>query len=72
MFCLSGFIQFDGIGEKPCAEHHELNICMYLIWLIAKIQTGLNLLKEPLSLLIRKTSLRARSLDCISIYHKIR
>ena len=25
MFCLSGFIQFDGIGGKICAEHHELN-----------------------------------------------
>ena len=25
MFCLSGFIHFDRIGEKPCAEHHELN-----------------------------------------------
>ena len=22
---LLGFIYFDGIGEKPCAEHHELN-----------------------------------------------
>ena len=25
MFCISGFILFDGIGEKPCAEHHESN-----------------------------------------------
>ena len=27
MFCLMGFIHFDGIGEKLCAEHmdHELN-----------------------------------------------
>ena len=25
MFCISGFILFDGIGEKPCAEHRELN-----------------------------------------------
>ena len=23
MFCISGFILFDGIGEKPCAEDHE-------------------------------------------------
>ena len=21
MFCISGFIRLDGIGEKPCAEH---------------------------------------------------
>ena len=25
VFCLSGFIQFDGMGEKSCDEHHELN-----------------------------------------------
>ena len=25
MFYLSGIIQFDGIGEKPCAEHHKLS-----------------------------------------------
>ena len=22
---ITGFIHLDGIGEKPCAEHHELN-----------------------------------------------
>ena len=25
MFCISGFIHLDGIGEKPCAEHRESN-----------------------------------------------
>ena len=25
MFCLPSFVHFDGIGEKTCAEHHELN-----------------------------------------------
>ena len=25
MFCMSGFIHLDGIGEKPCAEHRESN-----------------------------------------------
>ena len=25
MFCISGFICLDGIGEKPCAEHRESN-----------------------------------------------
>ena len=24
-FCKSSFILFEEIGEKPCAEHHELN-----------------------------------------------
>ena len=25
MFCISGFIHIDGIGEKPCTEHRESN-----------------------------------------------
>ena len=25
MFCISDFILFDGIGEKPSSEHHESN-----------------------------------------------
>ena len=25
MFCISGFIHLDGIGEKPCDEHRESN-----------------------------------------------
>ena len=25
MLCIWGFILFDGIGENPCAEHHESN-----------------------------------------------
>ena len=29
MFCISGIILFDGIGEKPCAEHRELNSIIY-------------------------------------------
>ena len=30
MFCLSGFIHFEGIREKPYAEHRELNSrCTY-------------------------------------------
>ena len=34
--CESGFILFDGISEKPCAEHHESNnrICV--------VKTGVN------------------------------
>ena len=26
MFYISGFIPFDGIVEKPCAEHHESTV----------------------------------------------
>ena len=25
MFCISGFIHLDRIGEKPCAEYYESN-----------------------------------------------
>ena len=29
MFCISALILFDGIGEKPCAEHRESNSKCY-------------------------------------------
>ena len=29
MFCISGFRLFDGLSEKPCAEHHELTLFFF-------------------------------------------
>ena len=31
MFCLSGFIHFAEIGEKPCAEHREQNSSFFFL-----------------------------------------
>ena len=38
MFWLSGFIQFDGIGEKPRAEHHDQNSRLNTV--LAALQTS--------------------------------
>ena len=40
MFCLSGFFHLDGIGENPCAEHHELN--SKLMFLLAAFRRQLD------------------------------
>ena len=35
MFCLSDHIHIDGIGKKPCAEHHELDSSFYCGFMVS-------------------------------------
>ena len=40
MYCASGFILFDIIGENPCAEHHKSNNRLIFVVFLQNVQTS--------------------------------